>query len=116
MNFAKFYKPRVLLWMVVLLFSSGLQPILANTTSTIEQTKQFIVALEEISEHYQVVFSYETKLLRDVEVDFHFAKNENLESALNRLLGLTGFQHKAIGDKYFVIYRNDKKGSKNAKK
>lgn len=116
MNFAKFYKPRVLLWVVLILFSSGLQPILANSDSTPKQTKQFIVVLEEISEHYQVVFSYETKLLRDIEVDFHFAKNENLKSALDRLLGLTGFQHKAIGDKYFVIYRNDKKGSKNAKK
>lgn len=116
MNFAKFYKPRNLLWMLLFVFSSVLQPLLAKSGFPEFQPKQFITVLEEMSERYEVVFSYETKLLRDVKVDFQFVKGERLQSALGRLLNLTGFQHKAIGKKYFVIFRNDKKGTKNARK
>lgn len=116
MNFAKFYKPRNLLWMLFFVLSGILQPILANSGFSEIQPKQFISVLDEMGERYEVVFSYETKLLRDVKVDFHFIQGEKLESALGRLLKLTGFQHKAIGQKYFVIFRNNKKGTKNAKK
>lgn len=116
MNFAKFYKPRNLLWMLFFVLPGILQPVLATSGFSDFQPKQFISVLEEMSERYEVVFSYETKLLRDVKVDFHFIKGEKLESALGRLLKLTGFEHKPIGKKYFVIFRNDKKGTKNAKK
>lgn len=116
MNFAKFYKPRNLLWMLFFVLPGILQPVLATSGFSEFQPKQFITVLEEMSERYEVVFSYETKLLRDVQVDFHFLKGEKLESALSRLLKLTGFEHKPIGKKYFVIFRNDKKGTKNAKK
>ncbi len=102
--------------MLLFVLSSILQPLLAKSGFPEFQAKQFITVLEEMSERYEVVFSYETKLLRDVKVEFQFVKGERLQSALGRLLKLTGFQHKAIGKKYFVIFRNDKKGTKHARK
>ena len=117
MIFNKIYKPQKLFWLVTLLlvfscrFAAG-----ATDLDLPPQPRQLVEVLDEMSERYQVVFSYETKLLNDRKVDFHFRPDENLESALSRLLKITNLQHKTIGEKYFVIYANDKKGSKNARK
>ena len=116
MNFAKFYKPRNLLWLVFVVLA-GFQPLYSSSLATADQPPREIIALlDEMSERYDVVFSYETKLLRNVQVEFQFKPGENLDLALNRLLKVTGFEHRAIGEKYFVIYKNDKKGSKKARK
>lgn len=77
--------------------------------------KQLIEVLDEMSERYNVVFSYETMLLEDIEVMFDFEESEDLENAVDRLLTTTGFKYRAIGSKYFVIHKANRKGEKNAK-
>lgn len=72
--------------------------------------------LTKLSEKYEVIFSYETKLLQEVEVDFEFIKEENVDSAIERLLSHTGLRYQTIGSKYYVIHKNTKKSKKNAKK
>ncbi len=67
--------------MLLFVLPSILQPVLANAGFSEIQPKQFITVLDEMGERYEVVFSYETKLLRDVKVDFHFIQGEKLESA-----------------------------------
>jgi TonB-linked SusC/RagA family outer membrane protein len=80
------------------------------------QEEELIEVLKEMSERYQVFFTYEAKLLRNVKVHFEFKSDEPFETALERLLAETGFQHRSYGEKYLVIYQDSVQGRKNAKK
>lgn len=72
--------------------------------------------LEEFGEKYQVFFTYDSELLGNEEVEFEFKTEESLNQAIDRLLANTGFRYDSFSDKYFIIYKDDKKGSKNARK
>lgn len=72
--------------------------------------------LEELGETYQVFFSYEPKLVKNIDVDFDLRPEESLDEAINRLLVKTNFTFDLISDKYIVVYKNDKKGQQKAKK
>ncbi|MBK8500834.1 MAG: carboxypeptidase-like regulatory domain-containing protein [Saprospiraceae bacterium] len=101
-----------------LLILAFLLPYLGQSSASIPnkfQMEKLIAILDQISEKYQVIFSYETELLRSIEVDFTL-KEESLESAIDRLLSSTGFQYESIGDKYFVIYKNDQQGNRTKRK
>ena len=79
--------------------------------------KRFLVdALEELSETYQVIFSFDAELLEGITVDFEIQSEENLEVAINRLLVNTGLRYKFLGSKYYVIYKDDRKGTRVLKK
>jgi TonB-dependent starch-binding outer membrane protein SusC len=70
--------------------------------------------LEEISEKYEVIFSYESSLLRDIEVEFEFRSNETIDQAISRLLIQTNLVYQTIGTKYYVLHQNNRQGTKNA--
>jgi len=72
--------------------------------------------LMKMGQTYEVFFSYETRLLNDLEVDFEFVVNESLESAVNRLLLETNLKYESLNEKYVIIYEDDKAGQKTAKK
>ncbi|MEM6697077.1 MAG: SusC/RagA family TonB-linked outer membrane protein, partial [Bacteroidota bacterium] len=78
--------------------------------------RQMTEILEEMSEHYQVFFSYETKLLREIKVDFKFQKARSLEDNMNQLFKKVNLQYKTIGKKYYIIYKPNKVGKRSAKK
>ena len=72
--------------------------------------------LKEMSETYEVIFSYESKLLSEIEVDFSFRQGESIDNAINRLISQTGLRYQTIGSKYYVIHQDNKEGNKSAKK
>ncbi|WP_198661803.1 SusC/RagA family TonB-linked outer membrane protein [Lewinella sp. IMCC34183] len=78
--------------------------------------RQLIEVLKEMEQRYRVFFTYERQLLADVEVDFDFRAEEDLEEAIARLLSETGFLHKTYGDKYLVIFRDTEESRSNARK
>lgn len=92
------------------------QPLQGNSLTNTYQTRQVTEVLEEISEHYQVFFSYETKLLRELKVDFNFKKSESLDENMSRLFQKVNLQFKTIGSKYYVIFKPSKQGKKSARK
>lgn len=71
-------------------------------------------ALQAASENYHVFFSYETKLLENVEVEVSlselFSKETEIEVVVNSLLSGTNLKFETIGDKYIVIYKNNRNG------
>lgn len=73
-------------------------------------------ALEEISEKFQVLFTYDAELLKDIDVEFDLSKAEGFDDAVNRLLTQTGLGYEHLGGKYYVIYQDDKRGLKTMKK
>ena len=72
--------------------------------------------LDEFGEKYQVFFSYDSKALAEVEMEFDFREEENLNKAIDRLLERTNFNYESHGNKYFVIYEKSKTGSRKVKK
>ena len=104
--------------LVMTLWASGLPPGLANTTAEKETSAKQLLSevLEELSETYEVFFSYETKVLKDVEVDFEFIPGESLNQAINRLLAKTNLLYESLNAKYVIIYKDDNASKKTAKK
>ena len=72
--------------------------------------------LEELGERYQVFFSYEPRLIKETYVDFDIRPGEKLEEAVRRLLLQTNFTYELVNEKFLVVYKNDKKGQRKAKK
>lgn len=103
-------------WVLLLLCFTLGHTLLANEAKRELQPRLLVEVLEEISEHYQVFFSYDTELVRDIEVEFHFKAGESLDTAIDRLLGKVGLQYKTIGSKYYVIHPETKKGKRGARK
>lgn len=112
----KFKQP--FLGVCLLLSLLGVGPLASadNYPPEMGSSRLLLEVLHEMSEQYEVFISFETKLLREVRVDFEFRKGETFKSAMNRLLKSVGLEYRAISSKYYVIYQDTKKGKKGAKK
>lgn len=72
--------------------------------------------LDDLGEKYQVFVSYQSKLVKDIEVEFEFKAEESLEVAVNRLLGEASLSYEFYQKQYLIIFKNDKQGTRNARK
>lgn len=72
--------------------------------------------LDDLGEKYQVFVSYQSKLVKDIEVEFEFKAEESLEGAVNRLLGEASLSYEFYQKQYLIIFKNDKQGTRNARK
>ena len=72
--------------------------------------------IDEISERYNVIITYNSKLLSEMAVDFDFLEGEQLESAVNRALEHTNLKYKQLTDKYYVVFRQTKTSKKTINK
>ena len=80
------------------------------------QERPIIEVLNQLSEKYEVLFSYNTQALREINVDFEFRANEKLEVAINRLLTPINYSYETFGKKYYVIFEQSKAGKRSVKK
>ena len=99
----------------VLLFILISTPMIARING---QNKPLIEILELISQEYQVIFTYDVSTLAEVDVpeETTFHKDEKLETVVNRVLATTQLRYRHIGEKYYIIYKNNKEGSRKAKR
>jgi len=119
MKFKQYGKPFLLLIALFLWNGHQVGELRANTDAVLLddiQLQPLTEVLKELSEKYEVIFSFETKLLREVNVNFEFRAGENVDIAIKRLLSETGLRYKIIGSKYFIIHQDTKQGNKNARK
>ena len=72
--------------------------------------------LADISEKYQVFFTYDRSLLEDMVVNYDLTKDASLETAINHLLADTHLRYQHLGSNYYVIYQASKHGEKSVKK
>jgi len=94
-------------------------PIPASThhpNSFAKELKSLTQILEDFGRRYQVFFSFEASLLKEVKVDFDFKAEETSEQAIDRLLSKTHLSYDVFGDKYFVIYEDTKYAKQGAKR
>ncbi len=100
--------------MAPVIFVLTVMPLQVMSASDL-QPRRLIEVLDELSDRFQVVFSYETQLLENITVNYEFDERE-LAVAVEKVLARTGLKYESIGDKYFVIYRKDQRGKKQARK
>ncbi|MFT5438095.1 MAG: iron complex outermembrane receptor protein, partial [Ulvibacter sp.] len=72
--------------------------------------------LNELSEKYQVFFTYDLDLLRDVNVEVEDYYGDELNVIINQILANTGLKYEQLGDKYYVIFAENKSGKKSLRK
>lgn len=80
------------------------------------QQRHLTEVLEEISEKYQVFFTYNRSLLKDVMVEYELNNHESLETTINHLLSKTNLRYQHLGKNYYVIFQDNRKGQKSIKK
>lgn len=113
MNLKLLLKTSLSVLVMLLLFC---RPNLQAGDSPVQESRPLVQVLDELSESYQVLFSFDAKLLSEITVDYQFNQEEKLEEAINRLLESTELNYKYLGSKYYVIYKGDRKGEKTLKK
>lgn len=112
-----FYKKYRILILLLLLLGPGLRhKILAGTDSGLAQERFLKEVLVEFEEKYQVFFNYQSALVENKKVDFHFIEGERIENAVDRLLSSTGLKYELFNEKYILLFQDTRKGKKDAKK
>lgn len=84
--------------------------------SRTSQEEPLSKVLDRISEEYQVIITYNSRLLSNVNVHFELRMGESFESAVNRALLSTDFSYKQLTDKYYIIFRGDQTDKKKIRK
>lgn len=102
--------------LLALLLNTGFGLPLLGSEPPNTQERPIIEILNELSENYEVLFTYNSKALRTVDVQFEFRTGEKLESAINRLLNPINYAYESFGEKYYVIFEKSKTGTKTLKK
>jgi TonB-linked SusC/RagA family outer membrane protein len=113
----KTFKPCCLSILLIFFLAQLPLQLTANTIGASEEgTKPLIEALKELSEKFQVFFTYDVSLVRDIEVADEAMKEAELEIIINDLLTDTGLKYELLDTRYYVIYKDTKKGKGNVKK
>ena len=106
-----------LIFTFILLFLSNATAVaLAEYDNEQEQDIPITEALEKLSEKHQVFFAYDADLLRNIKVPDDFDSYQSLNEAIHGLLSKSGLKYDMIGDKYCVIYKDTKKGTRTKNK
>lgn len=91
-------------------------PAIASDYSKLSDERPLTEVLDEISEKFQIFFTYDDNLLKDIEVDFKILDGTNVELIVNTVLRETGLRYEYMGSKYYVIYKDNRQGQKSIKK
>lgn len=92
-------------WLLVFMFGILMAPL--NAKIIVSPPQALSEVLDQLSEKYQVIITYNSRLLSKIDIDFEFRDEEQLESAVNRALDKTGLRYKQLTDKYYIIFKED---------
>ena len=80
------------------------------------QSQPLNEVLDQISEKYQVIITYNAKLLSKIEINFEFSSEEAFESAVNRALEKTELRYKQLTEKYGIVFKEGQTSQRKIKK
>ena len=116
MKLSKLCTALITVWVLSISFGTAHDIGMNGMAEPLMEKQLLTEVLEELSETYQVFFSYESKLLKKIEVDFKLIRGESLDQAVARLLVQTNLRYESINAKFVILYKDDKQGKKTAKK
>lgn len=94
----------------------GLFSLVTLQAAEVNQAQQLDEVLDHISNKYQVVITYDSRLISKIVIHFEFIEGEHFESAINRALDKTGLKYKQLTNKYYVVFKDSQTSKKKLKK
>lgn len=75
-----------------------------------------LVLLQQWEKEYDVLFTYDRRIVAPVKVDVPDASSADISESLNLALTGTHLRYTILEDRYIVLYKNDAEGIKSLKK
>lgn len=102
----------IALW--ILLFTITPPVISANEAQP--EKRPLVEVLKEICEKHQVVITYDVNMLSDIKIEIADEEIADLNLAIEKVISQTNLDYKYLGTKYYVIYKDTRKGKKSMRK
>lgn len=102
-------------WFLGLLFTALLFASNALATRA-NQEMSLIEAIEQISQNYEVYFTFDKTLVSGIKVNYEPKRNRNVEEAVSGILKGTSLSYRFYNNRYMIIYKNDEEGLESLKK
>ncbi|HLU92704.1 MAG TPA: STN domain-containing protein, partial [Membranihabitans sp.] len=77
---------------------------------------KFLDAIKEISENFNVYFSFDREIVKDLTVHYESEKVQSLEEAVHAILEGTDLQYKLFDERFVIIYKKDLEGIRSIRK
>lgn len=62
--------------------------------------------IEQMVNHYQVIITYDEETVGNLRVDARFNEEDDIETALKKILTPVGLKYKYIGSNYYVVFKS----------
>src|SRR5690554_3215708 len=82
---------------------------MAHPGHELSQEMQLSEALTKLSKKYEVFFSYDELMIKDVEVTYEPEKYLDIEHALKDLLAKTSIRYKIFDNRYIILFEESEK-------
>src|SRR5690625_4575452 len=83
-------------------------------SSTVKDVS-FVEAVKEISQRFNVFFTFDLELVEGITVDDAFRQIDDVENAVEYVLHETDLNYRIIDTRYVIIYKNDQEGINSLK-
>src|SRR5690625_922667 len=83
-------------------------------SSTVKDVS-FVEAVKEISQRFNVFFTFDLELVEGITVDDAFRQIDDVENAVEYVLHKTELNYRIIDMRYVIIYKNDQEGINSLK-
>src|SRR5690606_993610 len=77
---------------------------------------KFLDAIKEISENFNVYFSFDREIVKDLTVHYESEKVQSLEEAVHAILEGTDLEYKLFDERFVIIYKKDLGGIRSIRK
>jgi len=78
--------------------------------------KPLVEVLKAMQKEYEIIFSYNTKDVKNISVVFELKAQEEVTVAINRALQDTGLKYKYLGLNFYTIYKNNSLNKRKIRK
>ena len=83
--------------------------LLMGLNSAQAKSRPMTAVLQEFTDTYEVLFSYDPLIIEPLEVEFNLQPQEAFEAALKRLLKPFELSYESFGEKFCVIFKKEEK-------
>src|SRR5690606_2238791 len=90
--------------LLIFLISGTATSVDSHDLKIVQEYIQLSEALTKLSQKYEVFFSYDEKMVEDVEVSYEPEHYRDIEHALNELLAETSLRYKIFDNRYIILY------------
>lgn len=100
---------------LIFLLPLAIQPLQGHTLPIVQEDIMLSEALHRLSQKYEVFFSYDEKMIEDLEVSYEPEQYRGIEHALEELLTGTSLRYKIFDNRYIILYEESQEAISSLK-